>query len=475
MQQANPVIVQQPNIGLGERGFVASLRQLLQSDPDAEKLMYRGHPLIGAILSAHPLRLAATLSLTAIVFLLLPALWAHVALIRDSVPSKWPWVGFWQRWNWSAMYVVVLPLIYTGIAWLSRACPSIFRGLTVPAKEGAKPRVTKLDGSSAYDFLDSIGNDIARSSRAFFYGILLVTAVLTVADVALIAKGYYLHVVRHTDFIFPDSDWSVAFQLPVSRFHFYGWTQRGPWSNLLFDVAAYSAQTLSIFFGLFWIAKYWAVLNSFSKQLIDNKIDFRFNPWWSDPWDRMGLAEVGRLFTGFLFVAVLFQLYVFGHRLQLVARAKIDLLQYAREIKEHPTDLGNLWRHADFWTCTTGMWLLLIFVLLPVVVISWVPLVRFRRYLQGVIEEDHRSLQADLERFAEGSNERKVALREWEEVNRANIWPNGDFTGWVFLTLMVVLTVAAWFPPVVGYLAVGGGGALLVKFLSGLRGKRKAE
>jgi hypothetical protein len=116
MQQANPVIAQQPSIGVGQQGFVAILRQWLHSDAQAEALMYRGHPLIGAILAAAPLRLGVALSLASIVFLLLPALWAHVALIRDGLPSKWPWVGFWQRWNWSAMYVVVLPLIFAGVA-----------------------------------------------------------------------------------------------------------------------------------------------------------------------------------------------------------------------------------------------------------------------------------------------------------------------------------------------------------------------
>lgn len=72
-----------------------------------------------------------------------------------------------------------------------------------------------------------------------------------IADVALIAHGYFLRIARHAAFPFPDSDWSVAFQLPRPAFDFFGWSQRGPVSNLAFDFLAYSGQTLAIFFGFF--------------------------------------------------------------------------------------------------------------------------------------------------------------------------------------------------------------------------------
>ena len=453
---------------------LAMLRRWLRPNEEGQELMYKGHPFLGTILSAHPLRLGVLLSGASILLLLLPALWAHVALIKDTASPGWPGVGFWQRWNWSAMYVVVLPLIFAGTAALSRACASIFASLTIPETNGAEATVTKLDGSPASDFLASISTEISRSRHLIFGGVFVITAALTIADVALIARGYFLRIARHVAFPFPDSDWSVAFQLSRPAFDFYGWSQRGPASNLAFDFLAYTAQTLAVFFGLFWIAKYWATLNSFSKQLIDNEIDFRFNPWWSDPLHRMGLLEVGKLFTGFLFVAVLFQVYVFGHRLQLIARAGTNLSKYADEIMKNPKSIHVLWEHRAFQSCTLGMWLLLIFVLLPVVVISWVPLLRFRRYLRRIIAERHRTLRGDLKRFPEGSAERKTVLREWDEVNAANIWPNGDFAGWIFLTLMVVLTIAAWFPPGLGYLAVGGGGALLLKLLGGFLPKAKA-
>lgn len=477
MPQANPV-PEQPSTRVEKRGIVA-IKRLFLANETANGLMYDGRPLVGTLLTGNPIRVAAFLSATAIVFLLLPALVVHVAMIADSAPTtadaKWPWLGFWQRWNWSVMYAVLFPVIFGGVAWLSRACVTVFDNLTKSNSLDVRPTVTKQNGDPATDFLDSISSDMKKSYSWVFLAVLLLTAVLTVADVGLIAYGYYEHLWNHVAFVFPDSDWSVAFQLSPSRFHFYGRTPPSLWLNLGFDILAYSAQALAIFLGFFWIIKYWAVLNSFAKQLIDNRIDFTFNPWWSDPRHRMGLRKVGKLFNGFLFLAVLFQIYVFGHRLQLILRGGINLSDYVSQIKAAPKDLRVLWAHAEFNTCTTGMWLLLTFVLLPVVVISWVPLLRFRKYLRGVIDETYESLRGDLQRFPDGTPERSAVLRKWKEVNDTNIWPNGDYMGWVFLTLMIALTIAAWFPPAALYAVYGGGGALLVKFLNDLRPKPKAE
>jgi hypothetical protein len=479
MHQVNPVVEKHSRAGPAQREIVSAIDRLLLPDGTAKRMMYDGRPVVGGLLTAIPIRFGALLSLAGIVFLLLPALLINVAMITDTMPTtadaKWPWIGFWQRWNWSVMYVVIFPVIFSGVAWLSRECVTVFNSLTKSNFADVKPMVTKQDESPATDFLDSISTDMNKSYGWVFYAVLVLTAILTAADVGLIAHGYYEHLWSHVPFEFPDSDWSVAFQLSPSRFHFLGKTPPGPWLNLGFDVLAYSAQTLSIFCGFFWIIKYWALLNIFSKRLINGNITFTFNPWWSDPKHRMGLHKVGKLFNGFLFVTVLFQTYVFGHRLQLILRGGHSLSEYVSQIKAAPKDFHVLWNHAYFATCTPGMWLLLTFVLLPVVVISWVPLLRFRKYLKGVIDQHYESLRGDLQRFPDGSPQRAAVLREWKEVNDTNIWPNGDYLGWLFLALMVCLTIAAWFPPAALYAVYGGGGAFIVKFLNDLRPKPKAE
>ena len=430
------------------------------------KLMCPNQPRLAAFFSRDPVRLGFLLALGSFLILMLPALVFHVALIKDLQTLKWPWVGFWQRWNWAGMYVVILPLIFAGAASLSQESLRIFDSLTT----GEVPVVTKSDKSPALNFADEITIHAARYATWAFWATVVLTIVLTVVDTNELAVGFYRYF-RHKPHIFTDLDWSVAFDLSRNRFFFYGFHQRGVFPNLCFDLLAYAAQATAIFLGLFWIMMYWATLNAFSTLLVNTEIDFHFDPWWEDPEQRMGLFDVGKLFNGFLAIAVLFELYVLGHRFQLIARAGRPLVPYAKEIWLHPKDLSMLWAARAFDTCTPGMWLLLIFVLLPIVVIAWVPLMRFRRYLNTVKKQKRATLRGELKALKLGTPERKAALDLWFQINKTNIWPNGDFAGWSFLVLMFVLAGAAWFPPFLGYLLAGGGLTLLSKILSGLVGK----
>lgn len=133
-----------PNIAAEQRGIVGPINRFFLPNEAAKHLMYDGRPLVGALLTGNPIRVAAFLSLTAIVFLLLLALLIHVAMIVDTSPTtadaKWPWLGFWQRWNWSVMYVVIFPVIFGGVAWLSRACVTVFDHLTMSSSPDVHPR-----------------------------------------------------------------------------------------------------------------------------------------------------------------------------------------------------------------------------------------------------------------------------------------------------------------------------------------------
>jgi hypothetical protein len=424
------------------------------------RLMCPGQPRLAAFFSYDPVTLGLILGIGSFLVLMLPALIAHVALIKDLETPKWPWVGFWQRWNWAGMYVLILPLIFAGAAALSQTSLRIFDCLTT----GKFSVVKTSDGSPAVNFVDAITIHASKLATLVFWTAVVLTIILTVVDTHELAVGLYQSL-RHRPHTFSDLDWSVAFDLSSRRFSFYGFHQRGVVANLFFDVFAYAAQTTAIFLGLFWIMMYWATLNAFSTQLVDKENDFHFDPWWDDPTNRMGLFEVGKLFNGFLAIAALFELYVLGHRFQLIARAGRPLVPYAKEIWAKPTDIQVLWSQRAFDTCTPGMWLLLIFVLLPIVVIAWVPLIRFRHYLNTVTKNKFEALREELNTYKFGTTERKAALDLWYKIKRANIWPNGDFVGWSFLVLMFVLAGAGWFPPFLGYLLAGGGLALLYKFL----------
>jgi hypothetical protein len=433
------------------------------------QLMSPHQPRLAAFFSSRPGRLGLSLAGGSLVALMFPALIAHVALIKDLRAPQLPGVGFWQRWNWAVMYLIILPVIFAGAAGLSQTSLKIFECLTT----GKFPVVKRSDGSAATGFADAIAAQASRYSTSIYWLAIILTVVLTVVDTHELMDGFYLYF-RHKPHTFSHPDWSVAFDLPQTRFFFYGFHRRGAWSNLIFDILAYTAQAAAIFLGIFWIMMYWIMLNSFSTLLVNKEIEFCFHPWWDDPKLRMGLDRVGKLFNGFLLIAILFEIYVLGHRIQLIAQSGTPLASYANEIWAHPKDLGVLWKDRAFDACTSGEWLLLIFVLLPIIVMAWVPLTRFRRYLKIVKLRKYEALQVELNTYRFGTPERKEALDLWYKINTANIWPNGDFAGWSFLVLMFVLAGAAWFPPFLGYLLAGGGLTLSYRLLKRLTGKGPA-
>jgi Flp pilus assembly protein TadB len=117
------------------------------------------------------------------------------------------------------------------------------------------------------------------------------------------------------------------------------------------------------------------------------------------------------------------------------------------------------------------MWSLLILGTLPIVVMAWVPLMKLRPYIKNVREQVYRSNLQAWEQAVEGSLQQKELKAAWEAARKANIWPNGDFWGWLFLTLMIILAIAAFVPPALGYLLLGGGGILIFRFIWQLRPK----
>jgi hypothetical protein len=71
-------------------------------------LIYGRQPRLEAFFSCDPIRLGLLLSNGSRLLLMVPALVVNIALIKHSQTPFWPWFGFWQRWNRSLMYVIIL-------------------------------------------------------------------------------------------------------------------------------------------------------------------------------------------------------------------------------------------------------------------------------------------------------------------------------------------------------------------------------
>jgi hypothetical protein len=284
--------------------------------PTVGEFMYRGDGPLKAFFGSRPRKIALGLSGAAVLLLLLPALIARVALIRDHGTNPTSLVGFWQAWNWSLMYTVIFPSIFAGTSLLSLKCLTQFSelpGLNVVVKDDATPGT---------GFISSLSERVWSSSRYLVIVIATVTIVLIAADTKDIWTKLFRHAATGGPYEFHYLDWSVAFSLSAPRFDFYSFSKPGLVLNLCFDTLAYLFEGTVVFLGLFWVCKYWIVLNCFSNLLIAPHSGYNFMPKLKDPTRTLGLHGVGELFNWFLAIVVGFQFYVLGHRFQLIARSR---------------------------------------------------------------------------------------------------------------------------------------------------------
>jgi hypothetical protein len=168
------------------------------------------------------------------------------------------------------------------------------------------------------------------------------------------------------------------------------------------------------------------------------------------------------IFNGFLLVTVLFQTYIFFHRLQLIAlfRGNPSTLTYVQDVVKHlgSSDLFFNLSYYAFKEVDTATWVLLSFMTIPIVVICYLPLWSLRKYVvqrkdQVWFENARRrdeAIRENRHRDAENYENQINAL------NDAEVWPNGDARARRFLIVMIVLGISGLLPQMFFYLAAGG-------------------
>jgi hypothetical protein len=422
---------------------------------DTPTFMYGDSKLLGKFFGTAPSRIAFSLFLLSIVVLVLPAWGLNLLFITDHGDHDVS-IGFLQSLNWSMMYPIVLPLLFASAAALSSECTRRIARLADP--EGMNV-IRHDDGSSASDFMEALSAKIVQRSRPLFWGCLILTAVLVAADTWTMFGSISLAILhRHqplSTYIHSDWDWTVAFAMNAQRFQLGGNGQPpGIVANALFDLAAYLMEAGAIFLGLYFVGKFWITLNAFSDLLVDPRSGFSFFPWWEDRFHRMGLRSIGYLFNRFLGITIAFQMYVLYLRLQLINRHSCSFWEYASSIADqtkHLTELQNFWNLRAFNSISVGLLLLLILGTLPIIVISWVPLLKLRPYLMQVRDKNEEQTHKELQRLQPGSPEAIVLDARAKAIDDACIWPNGDAAGWLFFITMIVVAVLSVLPPFIAY------------------------
>jgi hypothetical protein len=141
--------------------------------------------------------------------------------------------------------------------------------------------------------------------------------------------------------------------------------------------------------------------------------------------------------------------------------------------------LGNALseRMYQWQTIDAGLWALLIFMTLPLVVAAYFPLWTLRRYVRKRRDDLWKESVRGHDEAVERGDDIEAA-RLWKKISQlksTQLWPNGDSEGWLLLSGSVAISIAAWAPPfcawLIGVAATVGAG----KLLGNLKASRRSD
>jgi len=452
--------------------------------------------LVGRLLTAHPVIVFFLLALSCCAILFLPA-WAlglnsivvpfHQAAVESCsswdnamAPSQLHDVGILHKWNWSVTYSLIVPTIF---AMAAAACRSVRGSILQLVDEGTVQSDVSGNPINPLEFLRVIGEGIHRlDKRMILYSI----------AVAVIASGVAaknnLRVYRHV-FLSPrnlqqwypackwdDIDWMHAWTISG---HHHGDSFGYMLANFLFYLLANAVQGTTIFLASYFVLKFLTMTQSFANVLIDKNSGYRFEPFISDPDRCLGLRPIGSIFSMFLLLSILFQIFAFWMRLhKIIFNQNVALFDYFKGVGGAIRDLGNavdeqkvtnsmnfLIHRSGFGKgdLDPGLVAILILMVVPLSVIAWWPLIRLRNYVSCVRQEQLRSFRLE-EQKARQTQKYDVAghiASDMDKLTKSSIWPNGFKVGWGSFFFLFALLISTIIPPLIVPLVSGGIGLKL--------------
>lgn len=425
------------------------------------EFFFKGNPITGRVFTVPVGRFVLSFSGLAIVMLLLAK-----AINIHSIPCGERNYGFWFKYfNWSVMYVFILPVIFGTMVVLSeRIKASVLKLCGAPLHV-----ITKKPGFDTPEYPELLSDRLSRAARPIFWIAFLLALLIWVADTQDMWRGFYLDRLNHGQFpATVQPDWDTAYTgfsfskyqrycgemvSPCEQLNCSGYKPPSWKANLFFNVLPYTFQGIVVYLALFWVAKFYWFLHSFSDLMRFDDSPYQFNPLDNpeDPDTRLGLRPMGRIFNGFLLITLLFQAYILYNRVELISLASpgTSRLRVFRDLLLHPLNAGF---HFD--TLSLTEWILILFMGVPIIVICYFPLWTLYRYvLRRRYEAWEENARAFADAVQEGNNQLAEELKKKMGVlQKANVWPNGDSTARRFLIIMIVLAVAAILPPLLPFL-----------------------
>jgi hypothetical protein len=472
------------------------------------EFLFPNQQLIGTFLTTHPFFVFLALSVGCSAILFLPA-WGLNLLsisvhyipgmactnVSGTTYANWDFpaspqlrdVGFLHKWNWSLGHSVAIPLIF---ALAAAACRSIQRSLAQLVSEGTvQPDKCNPNGAPT-DFIEKIARGMLRWDRAIFWGSAIVALMACLAAANLASPKSNL---RDYAQIFASGDLTpktLALWYDPCRWDdidwMHGWTISGHHGsesyvigNFVFYLIAEVVQGFVIFLACYFVLKFLTLTQSFATVIIEDGSGFHFEPFISDPERCLGLRPIGRLFSMFLLLSIVFQIFAFGLRLQkLLPNQGVSLLSYPYSVGSALHDLTTatnantttnamdiLIRLAGFRNLDAGLVVILILMVVPMAVIAWWPIVRVRNYVSAVRRKELQEFRIEEQRARQTQqyDKAKHIADDMEKLTKSSIWPNGFKVGWGSFFFLFALLVSTIVPPLIVPLVGGGVGLKILK------------
>jgi hypothetical protein len=488
----------------------------MQHDAAARRFMFARHPLLGAFLTAKPTTVFVACAAVGLLLVLLADYCGVLSLPYTSLDGTQGDVGYLATLNWSVMYCLVLPWIFAEAARLNSRIAEVLRRLAEPNGRlilgQGKPGVTP--------FYDHLKVKINQHHPWIILCLCLLLAVgIVVADVQRPISA--LTDASPTTQIFPDTDKTNDGLLdqrphdpgentPARTQVDYAMTDRWvlasrmdewdptwqnqvqPDKNLLFVLAAYAVEGIVVFLSFFYVLRFWRVLHSFGTSIV-GKTSYEFDPWLEDHEDRLGLAGLGDVFTGFLRIIVVFLFYVAAHAIQVEAwnlgYYEIDYVRHvageywnlATTIRQEFPDWSALFGESvGIGWRDPGVRILLATMFIPIAIIVYVPLLQLKEYVDKKLDEmrhENRTAMRKLTKKGVSTDDPryKVLLDRWTRLQRAQVWPCGNKTALRYFSYMSLLVLAAVFPRIGILVCTGIAISVLTRHVLPLLPKRESS
>jgi len=436
--------------------------------------LFSRYPKLGALLTRTPWQVFVCLSLASLI-LFIPSAVLNIASIPLLNGDN---VGFLHSIIWLIPYPLALPLIFALFARLAQLVAE--RTEQVVRHKVIRTRTNdQVDDVKVDQYFDDLRKEAEPGTKAIIWLALALTVIFITTDTVHLFRAVHFlkqpaQYQKEHEKPYEILDWTFAYAFPQQTADglvtgqdrpIDSWRAPKRWSNLTFDVLAWTFEGIYVFMGFLWVFTYGWFLKKFADLMIGEQTKYIFCPQIGYEEANLGLKPIGILYNIYLSVVVIFGFMAVSLRLQYIpVNCKSDFStmgSYLASLWKGCFDLKSLDAKIFAFHClnNANVWYLACYAL-AIFVIIYFPIIRLTSYLRTRIDATIQAKHDEMVQAKQEGNELKEKVLRWEVValKNAQVWPNGDKVALAFLFIIICLYAIAVTPAVLPLAVVIGTG-----------------